>query len=74
MISTSSTSTSSNPQDRESDVFYTTGDEKEDKRLRDLHGIAREFYQMQKNYVELLENVSQARRNFALNAYSDKTL
>ncbi|KAH7726319.1 Protein TAG-77 [Aphelenchoides avenae] len=59
VISNSSGSTTSIPPDRDSDVFYTTGDEKEDKRLRDLHGIAREFYQMQKNYVELLENISQ---------------
>uniref|UniRef100_A0A914EFW8 DH domain-containing protein n=1 Tax=Acrobeloides nanus TaxID=290746 RepID=A0A914EFW8_9BILA len=38
---------------------YNVGDEKENKRLRDLHGIAREFYIVQKTYVELLANISQ---------------
>jgi len=38
---------------------YDTGDEKEDKRLRDLHSVALEFYQVERSYVELLHHISE---------------
>uniref|UniRef100_A0A915CTY1 Uncharacterized protein n=1 Tax=Ditylenchus dipsaci TaxID=166011 RepID=A0A915CTY1_9BILA len=48
----------------DSACHYNTGEEKEDKRLRDLHGIAREFYQVQKTYVELLRNIGENYPNY----------
>ncbi|KAI1714205.1 FYVE zinc finger domain-containing protein [Ditylenchus destructor] len=51
---------------------YNTGDPKEDKRLRDLHGIAREFFTVQRTYVELLENIGEHYPIY-LNEYAKKS-
>ncbi|KAI1711295.1 FYVE zinc finger domain-containing protein [Ditylenchus destructor] len=51
---------------------YNTGDPKEDKRLRDLHGIAREFFTVQRTYVELLENIGEHYPIY-LNEYANKS-
>ena len=40
-------------------IEYHTDDEKEDKRLRELHELMREFWQLQRNYVELLQHIGE---------------
>ncbi|CAD5227081.1 unnamed protein product [Bursaphelenchus xylophilus] len=55
----SSPSTSTLSEDVDLEIFeYKADDEKESRRLKDLHGLIHEFYKMQKNYVELLRNIA----------------
>ena len=37
--------------------FYNTGNEEENKRLRQLHFVVSEFYKVERSFVELLQHI-----------------